>query len=625
MKAFSITIHLRLALLLIMLSIAWVAPRAEATGRLAEAVVVASVGSPTARLPSGSIHHGRSDTVRLMSGVSVGELASIQTGRDGQLCLVLSPGVLVHVRPNTEFTIQQMRHSASGLPRTEDDLVRRIILSLDKGELYVHAGSPSPTLDMKVKTESGTITAQGGVFRVIQDVDQKVWFIDVEEHQVSVNSPRVVVLQAGEVARWTASDGAQLAMDSGVQDRRPQLCEGYFRDMEAFWHPVLGFDRGGLANYLGVQGAVLYLGPDAQVADVSPAVVQPPVSPPISVPAALASTPDGRRWEKERIWSWWRDQGPVIGVNYIPRNCVNSIEMWMADTFDETIIDEELGWAASIGYTAVRIPLQYAVWAVDRDGFLDRVDRFLELASGHGLKVVPVLFDDLNRAGREPVAEPQPDPADGVHNPQWVPSPGSGWVTRMETWGELEAYVRGVMGRFRRDARVFYWDLYNTAGNDGLWDQSLPLMDQVFNWARDINPQQPLAVAAWTDLGRPMSARKLERSDMITFQSFEDPAVVEGILKLLQRYQRPIIASDWLMRQKNNRFDTLLPVFSQYQVGWFNRGLVQGRTQTWIQDPVFASPDHPDVWQHDVLDSEGKPYDEREIEWIRGFRFGGAD
>ena len=61
-----------------------------------------------------------------------------------------------------------------------------------------------------------------------------------------------------------------------------------------------------------------------------------------------------------------------------------------------------------------------------------------------------------------------------------------------QTWPRLESYVKDVMATFKDDPRLWVWDLYNEPTNSG--DQghlSLPLVEKVFHWAREINPSQP--------------------------------------------------------------------------------------------------------------------------------------
>ena len=89
----------------------------------------------------------------------------------------------------------------------------------------------------------------------------------------------------------------------------------------------------------------------------------------------------------------------------------------------------------------------------------------------------------------------------------------------------------------------------------------------------------------------------------------------------MRHYQRPIICSDWLMRQVGNDFEEILPLFSVYRVGWFNEGLVSGKTHRPIQETRYRAEKDPDVWQQDVLHEDGTPYNRKEVELIQGFRY----
>ena len=600
---------------------------AQALPATGEAIVAARTGQAAARVFTGPVHEGRTAEKDLFEGAALGENSLLMTGKDGRLCTVFSPGAIVCVAPNTEFTIRQLRHTADGLPKSEADLVRRIHLDLHRGRIRVQAGVPMPTMDLRILTPAGTVEAQGGSFVVAQD-GQGRWNVMTEGYEVAVVSRagERAVVKAGEAVRMVVDgeDPGRVRIEASAADPELwqfELCNVFFADLESFIQRERGFDRGGLGDYLGLDSAFVDLDSGALVTDASP-TIRPSVA---GVSPAERPRPGdgekGGRWAARRIWDWYDSLGTVKGVNYIPRTAVNSVEMWMAETFDPETIDEELGWARSAGYTSIRVQLQPVVWKADSDGFLDRVDRLLELAAKHGLRVVPVLFDDLDLAGEPPRAGAQSEPVPGEHNARWVSGPGRAAVTDRAQWPDLERYVKDVLGRFRRDGRVLYWDLYNTAGNSGLGEESLPLMDQTFNWAREIDPAQPLAVAAWREFGSAMAARKLERSDLITFHSYDNVESIEARLMLLKRYERPIICSDWLMRQTGNDFEKVLPLFAAYRVGWFNQGLVAGKTQLEIQQAQFRSPTDPDLWQQAVLHPDGTPYRERELELIRGFRY----
>ena len=600
---------------------------AKEISRTGEAIVVAKTGSAEARVYTGPVHEGQTKTIELFDGAAVGETSRIMTGKDGRLCVVLTPGAVICVAPETEFTVTELRHTADGLPASEKDIIRKITLDLHRGRILVHAGVPSALLEIKIRTEVGAVESGGGSFVVAQRGTEG-WSVFCEQYEIGVvpkGGLRTAVSSGQGV--WMGSGaggGVELKQEESPADsplRQFELCREYFQDLETFMNPIIGFDRIGLAGYLSRQRAPIFLGSTGVINDVSPSYRPTALEMVLTPPPSEGIPGDVRRWGVERIWNWWERVGVLRGVNYIPRTAVNSTEMWRKDTFDENTIDEELGWAQAVGYNALRVQLQYVAWKEDPDGFLDRVERFLELAGKHGLRVVPVIFDDLNLAHRDPVTGPQPGPEPTLHNAQWTPSPGPVRVTDRFVWPDLEAYEKAVLKKFKKEDRILFWDLYNTAGNDALWEKTLPLMDQAFNWAREIDPEQPLSVPAWKEFGSAMTARELERSDLVTFHSFASVENVQALLLLMQRYNRPIVCTDWLLRQEDNTFEKILPLFSNYRVGWFNRGLVQGKTQQWIQQPEHRTDRPADLWQHDVLTPEGKGYKDSELQLIQGFRY----
>ena len=88
------------------------------------------------------------------------------------------------------------------------------------------------------------------------------------------------------------------------------------------------------------------------------------------------------------------EQEWVAGCNFIPSNSINQLEMWQAETFDLSTIDRELGWAEDLGFNVMRVFLHHLVWEADRDGFVDRIDKYLEVSSSHGIKTMFVFLDD---------------------------------------------------------------------------------------------------------------------------------------------------------------------------------------------------------------------------------------
>ncbi|MBQ1202611.1 MAG: cellulase family glycosylhydrolase [Loktanella sp.] len=350
------------------------------------------------------------------------------------------------------------------------------------------------------------------------------------------------------------------------------------------------------------------------------------------------------RWTTKQAKDWWQKRRWVCGFNYLPSTAVNFIEMWHPTTFDVPTIRRELAWAAEIGFNAARINLPYLGWVHDAQGLLDRVDKFITIAAELGIDTIPCLFDDCGFGGQEPVWGPQADPIPGVHNSRAVASPGRAIVMDARERDNLETYVRSVIHRFRNDRRILFWDLYNEPGNrmnfagggydhyaSALEQSALSLMENCFNWARAVDPVQPLTVAAWTtplpgDDSHPYQTEidrsALLHSDIVTFHAYWNRARVAEFIDILGVLDRPIFCTEWMARAVDSRISDQLELFHDRGVGCFQWGLVKGRTQTWLPWPdalVKAHGGDPsrDIWFHDLLHEDGQPYDAREIETIQ--------
>ena len=89
------------------------------------------------------------------------------------------------------------------------------------------------------------------------------------------------------------------------------------------------------------------------------------------------------RWTPEEANAWYARQPWFVGCNFNPSTAINQLEMWQAESFDEPTIDRELKWAQELGFNSIRVYLHNLLWDQDRDGFIDRIDRFLAMADHH--------------------------------------------------------------------------------------------------------------------------------------------------------------------------------------------------------------------------------------------------
>jgi hypothetical protein len=235
------------------------------------------------------------------------------------------------------------------------------------------------------------------------------------------------------------------------------------------------------------------------------------------------------------------------------------------------------------------------------------------------MKVMPVLFDDCSR-GKDPYLGKQDEPIPGVHNSRWVPSPGLERVTNRAEWPMLEKYIKDIVGTFGGDRRVLIWDLYNEPGNSRMGEKSLPLVEAAFAWARSVHPSQPLTTAVWEDFNSAMSHRMMQLSDIISFHAYDVPEMVKSKIEICRTMGRPMLCTEWLRRQAGNTFAAILPIFAEYNVGWYHSSLVVGKIQAYMPWGSLKGDPMPKVWQHNVFWPDGKPYDPAEIEMVKAWR-----
>jgi hypothetical protein len=340
------------------------------------------------------------------------------------------------------------------------------------------------------------------------------------------------------------------------------------------------------------------------------------------------------RWSFERAAEWRRRTGWLVGCNYTPAYASNQIECWSRELFDPAAIARELGDAQRLGFNALRVYLHHLAFACDPDGMLERVERFLDLAGSRGLGVAPVILDSvwhpLPQVGR------QPEPRMGVHNSRWVQSPGVAVLRDPARFASLEGYVRALVERLGRDQRVLFWDLWNEPDNAnpqayGALDLGAdkgrivrPLLEQVFAWARAAAPMQPLTsglwAGAWDEVSlTPLQRVQVERSDIVTFHCYDDAASMAGRIAGLRRFGRPLVCTEYMARPRGSTFAAILPLLAREGVGAISWGLHRGRTQTHLAWETWDAPclDEPEVWFHDILWPDGRPYRAPETELIR--------
>ena len=349
-------------------------------------------------------------------------------------------------------------------------------------------------------------------------------------------------------------------------------------------------------------------------------------------------------WPKEKAWAWHDAQPWIRGVNYVPSDVVNYIDMWQEFGFERHFqtADRELALAAETGFNTVRLFLQYEVWLCEREGFLKRFDRWLGLCEKHGLRAIVVLFSDcappkeaffLRRMGdqrkvyRGLAIKPRSPHTGGDtvgYNILDIPE-------HVEKLIEMETELLTL---HRHDRRVLFWNIMNEPGYNHHGKVAAPVLRRMFETAWRIDPDQPLAADLFATLGRgkdnPAEAVAARCSDIISYHCYRDFSFqVRRLAYLRRRFGRPLVNTEWMNRITGNRFQECYPLFWLEGVGAVSWGLVRSARHPSSSEPwpalwtrhAAGKGDDLDLtlWMHDIFRPSLRPYDPHEVELIKRF------
>ena len=258
------------------------------------------------------------------------------------------------------------------------------------------------------------------------------------------------------------------------------------------------------------------------------------------------------------------------------------------------------------------------------------------IAARHHIRPMFVIFDSV--WDPSPHLGPQHPPIPGVHNSGWVQSPGARALADPGEYPRLQGYVQGLIRAYASDSRILAWDLWNepgaantdSYGKDELRDKEARvkvLLPQVFQWARAVNPSQPLTSGVCCVETNPdgrnldeLRQIQLRESDIITFHNYSWPEYFQRQVGWLKRQNRPVICTEYMARPVGSTFDALLPIAKQDRVGMINWGFVAGKTQTLSAVGLLAASLRTRAaggLVHEVLRPDGSPYRQAEVDLIR--------
>jgi hypothetical protein len=202
-----------------------------------------------------------------------------------------------------------------------------------------------------------------------------------------------------------------------------------------------------------------------------------------------------------------------------------------------------VGRKVSVQYHA-RIPALGA-WSQDPEGFKKRVGDFLTIADRHHIQPLFVFFDDC--WNKEPKAGKQPS-----LNLAFTTQAGCrirAKTASFDTTGFPTGKIcKGCSHHFAHDKRILLWDLYNEPGNNGKGDSSLTLVTKVFQWARDVNPDQPVSAGLWSWGLEKLNAFQMMNSDVITYHDYQEQDLHKLVIQVLKASGKPLICTEYMAR-----------------------------------------------------------------------------
>lgn len=182
----------------------------------------------------------------------------------------------------------------------------------------------------------------------------------------------------------------------------------------------------------------------------------------------------------------------------------------------------------------------------------------------------------------------------------------------------LERYVKDVLTSFKDDQRILLWDLYNEPGNSNWGNKSMPLLQNVFSWAHQINPSQPVSAGIWMRDLVDLNKFQLDNSDVVTYHCYDTPDVQKLAIDSLKQLGYPLICTEYMARTRNCTFANTMPLLKAENVAAINWGLVDGKTNCkYAWSTPMPNGGEPELWFHEIFHPDGTPYKQDEVNLIK--------
>ena len=147
----------------------------------------------------------------------------------------------------------------------------------------------------------------------------------------------------------------------------------------------------------------------------------------------------------------------IRGVNYVPSTSHNDVATWQ--DYNRTLVEEELEYAASIGFNAIRMFLSSLPWLYNRSAFLDNLDHFITTLERFNLTSQLVVFDSCFGNVNANISWIE---SGEYQNFTWIPNPGPYIVSSgASSWSIYDGYLDDIITTVGSSKAVLLYDLHN--------------------------------------------------------------------------------------------------------------------------------------------------------------------
>lgn len=300
-----------------------------------------------------------------------------------------------------------------------------------------------------------------------------------------------------------------------------------------------------------------------------------------------------RQWTEKQAWEWQKKVGVIKGFNE------------PFEAYPGMSRKQILQKAAESGFNSVRFWIQ----GNNAEEQIAYIKGMADDAAACGLTISPVLSIDY-------IYFRQKD--------------------KVKAFAGAKEYTQQVVGAFAHDKRVILWDIWNEPLFDGSPDmyKQIDWIEAAVGWCREMSPVQPITSSMFwdTDVSADAESKAITRRceveammDVHNFHHYEcghdRMKRIETMVKRLQKINdRPLVCTECIARSKGSTFARTFVAFSQYHVNFYTWGLyICDRNWAVLWGQSTYNPYEPMF--HELFHPDGEPYDRRELDWLRNFKF----